>query len=115
MSSQVEAFAQSSERTWSMPIAPENYDRGPFTDKERWALTQIENRQLSPSTSRWRTAQKQLVRLDQPIVDVFQLRHMRSQPQAVSDVHRVMRREMYDRDKIFWEWAPSEWIEVLGP
>ncbi len=107
--------ASQAEAIWTMPIVPEHYDRGPFTDEERWALTQIGKRQLAPSSAQWKAAQKRLARLDQPIFDVFQLRHGNSNPEGVNEVYRVMRQEMYDRDKIFWDWSPVEWKEVLGP
>src|SRR5260221_1151165 len=116
MISSTPSFVSQAETSWAIPIVPENYDRRPFPDEERWALTQIGNRQLAPSSAQWRTARNLLVRLDQPIFDVFQLRHgKRKLAEGVNDVYRVTRQEMYDRDKTFWEWSPAEWNDVLGP
>ncbi len=101
---------------WCMPIVPEDYDRNPFTEEEHWALEQYSGVTSSNGgTKEAITARRLLVRLDQPIIDVF---HLRYQDRSKSDCGyalRIMRRAMHRYGKIFWAWSADEWMELLCP
>jgi integrase len=99
---------------WQMPVDPTQYDRGPLTEDERWALSLFAGddppNSMSHASDR---AQHILARFNKPIADVYHLRHERVQ--GLCEVHRILRQEMYRRGKTFWEWTPEEWIDFLCP
>jgi integrase len=116
MASNLPTPSPESEERWQMPVVPGQYDPHPLTDEERRALEHFAEGQPKPTGSRKTTEARQiLARFNQPIEDVFFLRHQGRSPTLVAEIHRVMRREMYQRNKTFWEWSPQEWVEVLCP
>ncbi len=119
MTSQVQHAPTRLLSRWQMPIVPENYDRSPLTHEERQALEHLghaSRRASGTSNSGSResfAARKALARLNQPLTDVFRLRHQDRTKIRISSVHLVMHREMYRHGKMFWDWSPDEWIETL--
>lgn len=117
MRRKLKVVAPHSQIIWNMPVRAENYDRSPLTKEERWALAQrsgagSKNRGSNES----RAARRLLARLNQPIDDVFQLRHIgHGQGVMVNrrKVRLILHREMHRRGKMFWEWSPDEWIETI--
>lgn len=117
MTSSHQVTASSSRIVWQMSIDPESYDRSPLTEKERWALKQttIRGKKHAPSPYA-RTALKVLARFDQPIADVFYLRHhnqSNATKRRLSKIYLVMHREMHRHGKMFWNWSPNEWLDTL--
>jgi len=101
---------------WRMPIVPEDYDQDPLTEEESWALEQYSNVTSSNGgTKEAITARQLLARLDQPITDVFQLRHQDRSKSDCGYALRIMRRAMHRFGKIFWAWSADEWMELLCP
>lgn len=99
-----------------MPIVPEQYDQGPLTEQEYKALELLAPDILKPARNKETDqARHLLARLNRPITDVFSLRHQGLNPQEVSEVSRLLRREMYHRHTTFWEWSLQEWVEILCP
>lgn len=99
-----------------MPIVPENYDRAPFTHDELQALEFCITCDPNKSGSReYITAKKRLTRLDQPITDVYHLRHGDRHPLIRNSAQLLIRREMYHMGKVFWDWPPDVWLEMLCP
>src|SRR6266566_3162587 len=90
---------------WQMPVCAENYDPGPLTEEERWALVQRSgpgSRTFGSSESR--AARRLLARLTQPIDDVFRLRHVGEGPGIKVNrrkVRLIVHREMHRRGKTF--------------
>ncbi len=108
------------EAAWQMPVRPESYDRSPLTEQERWALEQSVThageraaRSRFRSTS-FRNAQRFLTRLNQPIADVFFLRHPSTAKNQVT-ARFAMHQAMHQYGKVFWEWSADQWVEVLSP
>src|SRR5438876_6592617 len=106
---------------WRMPIVPEDYDRSPLTDAERWALEHLGHASIS-ARGAMNTASREsfaarsaLARLDQPLDDIFRLRHQDRTQERMRSVHFVMHREMYRREKMFWDWSVDEWMDTLRP
>lgn len=95
---------------WHMPIVPESYDRSPLTDEELWAL-QVCVVQCShtPGSREAASARRLLVRLDAPIADVFSLRYKGKCLDALPQVQRIVRSEMYRLGKVFWELSAQDW------
>jgi len=101
---------------WHLPIVPEQYDRGPLTEEEYRALELLAKDILKPPrTKETDQARRLLARLNWPIADVFSLRHQGLRPYEVSEISRILRREMYHRHTSFWEWSLQEWVEILCP
>ncbi len=106
---------------WRMPIVPEDYDRGPLTNSERRALEHLGHasasaRGIMNTASRESFAARSLLsRLDQPLNDIFRLRHQDRTQERMRSVHFVMHREMYRREKMFWDWSVDEWMDTLRP
>ena len=99
-----------------MPIVPEHYDRSPLSEEERRALEPLAADILTPARNKETDqARRLLARLNQPITDVFVLRHKGLRPHEVSEVSRIIRREMHRRHSTFWEWSLQEWVEILCP
>jgi integrase len=99
---------------WQMPVEPSQYDQGPLTEKEYQALEYFATG--APKAARSSAsdqARESLVRLEQPIDDVFHLRHQGKED--ISEVHMVMRQEMYRLRKTFWAWSSEEWMDMLCP
>ncbi|MBA2682632.1 MAG: hypothetical protein H0U76_30090 [Ktedonobacteraceae bacterium] len=116
MTSNLSPLSPGSLECWQMPVVPEQYDRKPLTDEERWALEHFAAGPLKPTGSRKTAKARQiLARFNSPIADVFFLRHQGRSLTEVAEVHCVLRREMYQRNKTFWEWSPQEWVDVLCP
>src|SRR6266567_2836453 len=119
MTSQVQHTTTRLLSRWLMPIVPELYDRSPLTNEELQALEHLGNASRgasgkSNSGSRESfAARKALARLNQPLTDIFCLRHQDRTKIRISSVHLVMHREMYRHGKMFWDWAPDEWMETL--
>ena len=87
------------------------YDRSPdLNEDERAELKRVMQRKpfhLYPSTK------VLLHRLLQPLQDVFTVTHLSS---SISpDTMRVLVVEMYRRDKTFWAWTETEWMDIIGP
>lgn len=95
--------------TWPVDIA--RYDRSPdLNEDERAELKRVMQRKpfhLSPSTK------VLLHRLLQPLQDVFTVTHLSSS--IWPDTIRVLVVEMYRRDKTFWAWTETEWMDIIGP
>jgi hypothetical protein len=101
---------------WQMPLVAEQYDRGPLTEQEDRALELLAKDILKPARTRETDqARSWLARLNQPIADVFRLRHPGLKPQEVSEVAQILRREMYQRHSTFWQWSLQDWVEILCP
>jgi hypothetical protein len=99
-----------------MPIVPEDYDRAPLTEEERWALEQYSIVTSSNGGARDAIIARQfLARLDQPITDVFHLRHHGRSKSDCGYALRIMRRAMHRNGKTFWEWSAQDWMELLCP
>jgi integrase len=102
--------------SWRMPIVPEDYNRDPLTEEERWALEQYSIITSSNGGTRDAITERQLLaRLDQPITDVFHLRHRGRSKSDCGYALRIMRRAMHRYGKIFWEWSPQDWMQMLCP
>ncbi len=111
-----QATVQESVRIWRMPIAPEDYDRSPLTDEERRALEVYATaRPLRSGRKEVIAARKTLARLSQPVADVYHLRYGGSNSARLTDVQCLLRREMHRREKMFWDWSSTEWMDVLCP
>jgi integrase len=104
---------------WRMPIVPEHYDRRPLTAEERQTLDFLKNRQAhggpDPRSKEARTARSTLDRLNQPVVDVFRLRHQGNSEEMLRDLHYLIWREMLRRGTTFWQWSAQEWLDILCP
>src|SRR5260221_557239 len=115
MTSSASTFVTRPTATWSMPLVPEDYDRRPLTEEERWALAQsrIRDQRLGGSRTS-RNARAILERLRKPVIDVFRLRHQGSFT-LLQDVHFLMQQTMDRFQKMFWDWSTDEWIDFLCP
>jgi integrase len=106
---------------WQMPIVPEDYDRSPLTDAERQALEHLGNASgfargaMNTASRESFAARSALARLDQPLTDIFRLRHQDRNRKRLTSVHFVMHREMYRHGKPFWDWSADEWMDTLRP
>jgi integrase len=104
---------------WSMPIMPEHYDRRPLTAEERQAMNFLRHRQVSggpdPRSKEARAARSTLDRLNQPVIDVFRLRHQGNSEEMLRDLHYLIWREMLRRGTTFWQWSEQEWLDILCP
>jgi hypothetical protein len=77
MSRNLKAVAFQAQMIWRMPVDAEDYDPSPLTEEEYWALAQRSgpgSRKHGSSESR--AAGRLLARVNQPIDDVFRLRHV---------------------------------------
>jgi hypothetical protein len=81
--------------SWHMPINLESYNRSPLTEEERWALEQSVVPGLRGSSTTSVTVRKILTRFEQPIADVFHLRHQGKGVNQIYAVHRFMRFQMH--------------------
>jgi len=108
-------------KSWRMPIVPEDYDQSPLTDAERQALEHLGNASrfasgvMNTASRESFAARSALARLDQPLTDIFRLRHQDRTKERIRSVHFVMHREMYRRGKMFWDWSSAEWMDTLCP
>jgi len=112
-------------RIWKMPVLPEQYDRSPLSSEEWQALEYCEShiraKSRSPNQSEYVLAKQRLDRLNRPVADVYYLRHpehwhpSRWKGKNCIDAQLFMRREMYRRGKMFWDWSLDEWIDTLCP
>jgi integrase len=104
---------------WSMPVVPEHYDRRPLTPEERQALDFLSHRRASggpdPRSKEARAARSTLDRLDQPVIDVFRLRHQGNSEEMLRDLRYLMWKEMLQRGTTFWQWSEQEWLDILCP
>ena len=104
---------------WSMPVVPETYDRRPLTAGERQALDFLRNSRAhgdpDPRSKEARAARRTLDRLNQPIADVFRLRHQGRSEEMVRDIQHLMRLEMLRHGTTFWQWSEQEWLDILCP
>src|SRR5260370_7674050 len=106
---------------WRMPIVPEDYDRSPLTDAERQALEHLGNASgfargaLNTASRESFAARSALARLDQPLTDIFRLRHQDRNQKRLTSVYFVMHREMYRYGKMFWDWSADEWMGTFCP
>lgn len=104
---------------WKMPIVPEHYDRRPLTVEEKQALDFLKNSRTSvgpdPRSKEARTARNTLGRLNQPMVDVFRLRHQGNSEEMLRDIQYLIRMEMFRRGTTFWQWEAEEWLDILCP
>jgi integrase len=110
------ATALVSTETWQMPVVPENYDRTSLTQEEWQALEFCITCDPSRSTSReYVAAKRKLTRLTRPIADVYSLRHGDRHPLIRNSAQLLIRREMHHLGKVFWDWSPAEWMNMLCP
>src|SRR5258708_10982295 len=104
---------------WSMPIVLENYARRSPTAKERQALDFLRTSRtrggLDPRSKEARVARGMPDRLNQPIADVFRVRHQGGSEEMVRDIQHLMRLEMLRRGTTFWHWSEQEWFDILCP
>jgi len=104
-----------------MPIIPESYDRSPLTDEEKWALAHCSKVQgpgsgsVNAGSRASIEARRILARFNQPIDDLFCLRHQGHSAKLVGYVQHIMRCEMHRHGKMFWDWSAQEWIDTLCP
>lgn len=97
-----------------MPIVPDDYDRSPLTGEERWALElSLACSYKHPGSREAVTVRRILTRFNQPIADVFRLRHQGRSAQSVGEVQHLMQREMQRHGKMFWDWTFAEWMDTL--
>ncbi len=119
MSRNLKAVAFQAQMIWRMPVGAENYDRSPLTEEECWALAQRSGTgSRKYGSSELRAARRLLARLNQPIDEVFRLRHVGEGPGIKVNrrkVRLIVHREMHRRGKTFWEWSSDEWIETICP
>src|SRR6266480_7225534 len=116
MASRLQIDSLSPVMAWHMPIVPEDYNRSPLSREELWALERYCALDSSNGHSKEAiAARKLLARLFQPLTDVFRLRHKECSAMYIPDVHRLMMREMYRRQKTFWDWSEAEWVDTLCP
>lgn len=104
---------------WNMPIGPEHYDRKPLTDEERRTLDFLRNNRAhggpDPRSKEARAARRTLDRLNQPVVDVFRLRHQGNSEEMLRDTQHLIQLEMLRRGTAFWQWSEQEWLDILCP
>jgi len=104
---------------WSMPVVPETYDRRPLTAGERQALDFLSQSRTrgghDPRSKEAHVARRTLDRLNQPIADVFRLRHPGRSEEVVRDIQHLMRLEMLRHGTTFWQWSEQEWLDILCP
>ncbi len=106
---------------WQMPIVPEDYNRSSLTDAERQALEHLGNASgfargvMNTASRETFAARSALARLDQPLTDIFRLRHQDRNQKRLTSVYFVMHREMYRHGKMFWDWSADEWMGTLCP
>lgn len=98
-----------------MPVVPENYERSPLTEDERWALAQSAAPNFYWQSATATATKKVLARFDQPIVDVFYLRRHAKLPDDHILALLFMRRQMHHQGKMFWDWEQKDWIDLLCP
>jgi len=102
-----------------MPIVPEHYDRRPPTYEEWQALEHLSKCHMhgihDPRSKVSHAARRIFARFDEPITDVFRLRHQGYSEEMIREVQRVMHCEMLHRRKIFWDWSQQEWLDTLCP
>jgi len=103
----------SQSETWLMPLDPSIYDRRPWTEEERWAIFVSSTRHGTAKEAI--SARKILARFNQPLADIYHLRHQGRNPEGLAETQLLMHREMHRRGKGFWEWSPLEWMETLCP
>lgn len=113
-SNQQQLEAHHLQTSWHMPILPESYDQSPLTEEERCAIAHCATRNLMSTRSKESDATRIiLARLDQPIADIYSLRHRGRSIARIPAIQRIMHREMHRYGKIFWSWSPEEWMETL--
>lgn len=100
---------------WLTPIPPENYEQGPLSHEEYSALTYLVTQKPLYQNTTTRRAQETLYRLERPLEDVAERRHLGSPRESINQVKAIMRYEMYQRRKTFWEWSEEEWLEIICP
>jgi integrase len=106
---------QHSAMEWVMPVVPENYERGPLTEGEWWALAQSAAPNFNWLSAKGVATKQLLARLDQPIVDVYALRRHAKEPHDHLLALLLMRRQMHRLGRMFWEWERQDWIDLLCP
>src|SRR6266571_3870984 len=114
------ALTPGSTKLWTMPILPEQYDRSPLTQEE-WQALEYCNSHLTanPGERNWieySIAKQKLDRFNRPVADVFYLRHPEQgqwDKKGCGEVQLFMRRQMYHRRKMFWDWSLDEWIDII--
>jgi integrase len=115
MSASSSAIAQKLGKMWRMPVFPNDYDRSPLTDEERWALELGAVRGFANHSKEAIAARNMLARFDRPIAEVYHLRHQGRSLRQLLEVQLLIRREMHRRQKLFWDWSPTEWMDTLCP
>lgn len=113
MSSQLHQSQSEISPRWQMPIVPEMYDQRPLSPTEWQALSQYTTTRAD--TKAGQALQKQLVRFNQPLTDLYLLRYQIVQGQKCTDLHRFMQRQVLGLGKMYWEWSAQEWKEILCP
>jgi integrase len=115
MSASSSALAQKPAYVWRMPVVPDDFDRRPLTDEEWRALELGALRGFASHSKQASAARTILARIDRPIAEVYHLRHQERNLRPLLDVQLLLRREMHRRQKVFWDWSPTEWMETLCP
>ena len=96
-----------------MPLDPQAYDRRPWTEEERVAMFVSSTRHGTAKEAI--RARSILTRFNQPLADIYRLRHQERNPEGLSETQLLMYREMHRRGKGFWQWSPLEWLETVCP
>jgi hypothetical protein len=99
--------------TWLMPIDPATYDQHPLTEEERTAMSVASTRHGTANAALH--ARSILARFNQPLADIYCLRHQERNPEGLAETQLLMYREMHRRGKGFWQWSPLEWVETVCP
>jgi integrase len=102
-------------KVWLMPIMPENYERGPLTCEEYSALTHLVSQKRLYQNATTLSAKETLRRLERPLEDVYSLRHKGKTLEYIYQIKAVIRYEMHQRRKTFWDWSAEEWLEIICP
>jgi integrase len=102
---------------WKMPIVPDDYDRSPLTPGEYEAIAwwSVPVHRRDRHSNQTLIVKDLLARLDQPLVDIYRLRHREHSTEGARALRNFFRQEMYRRGKIYWDWSEEEWVATVGP
>lgn len=119
MSSNLKPLEETPVMGWRMPIVPEDYDQRPPTAEEWQALKHLSQCRLhgiyDPRSRESRAARSLIARFDEPLTDVFRLRHQGASEEMLRSVQRVMHCSMLRYGKSFWDWSEQEWLDIVCP
>src|SRR5262245_50263455 len=119
MSSNLKPLEEAPTRGWRMPVVPQDYDQRPPTPEEWQALEHLSQHRLhsiyDPRSRESRAARSLIARFDEPLADVFHLRHQGASEEMLRSVLRVMHCSMLRYGKSFWDWSEQEWLDIVCP